>query len=58
MYMNSNQTIIVWQQIQTHQERVQNLVSKALAQIREKSEDNSLASIIAQIKAVLDSLVI
>ena len=41
MHMNSDQTIVVQQQIQTHQEKVQNLVSKALTQIKEKSEDVS-----------------
>ena len=47
MHVNSGQTIVAWWQTQTHQERAQNLVGKALAQIKEKSEDVSLASIIA-----------
>jgi hypothetical protein len=33
------------QQIQTHKREVQDLISKALTQIREKNKDNSLASI-------------
>ena len=44
MYANSDQTIVAQQQTQTHEREVQNLISKALAQIREKSEDNNLAS--------------
>ena len=55
MRANSDQTIVVRQQIQIHQERAQNLVSKALAQIREKSKDVSLASTTTQMKVALDN---
>ena len=55
MHVNPDQTMIVQQQTQIHQERAQNLMSKALTQVKEKSRDVSLASIIAQIKAVLNN---
>ena len=58
MCANSGQTMIVQQQTQTHKKEVQDLISKVLAQIKEKSEDDSLASTIAQIKVMLDSLAI
>jgi len=55
MCTNSGQTMVAQWQTQTHKREVQDLMSKALAQIRERSEDVSLASIAAQIKAVLGS---
>ena len=55
MYINSDQTIVVQQQTQTHERRVQDSIDEVLTQIKERSEDDSLASTIAQIKVVLNS---
>jgi len=46
MCANSSQTIVVQQQTQTHRRKAQDSMNKVLAQIREKSEDNSLVSTI------------
>ena len=55
MCTNSDQTMIAQQQIQAYKRKAQDLMSEALAQIRERSKDVSLASIAAQMKAVLGS---
>ena len=46
MCTNSNQTTVAQQQTQIHERKAQDSIDKALAQIRERSEDDSLASTI------------
>ena len=58
MCANPGQTTVAQQQIQIHKRKVQDSINRALAQIKKKSEDNSLASTTTQIKVALDSLAI